>query len=111
MDLVLADPPYDLGASAVDAMVLALAVGGWVGTGTVVMVERRANGEPTSWPASWTALSARRYGDTASARRGVMWPTAALGPVASSSAVARYAPRSFDPVTHQSYDIFERAAA
>ncbi|MBN3453592.1 16S rRNA (guanine(966)-N(2))-methyltransferase RsmD [Mycobacterium sp. DSM 3803] len=64
MDLVLVDPPYDLGASAVDAMVLALAVGGWVGTGTVVMVERRANSEPTGWPAGWTALSARRYGDT-----------------------------------------------
>lgn len=64
VDLVLADPPYDVEAAAVDAMVTALADGGWVGEGAVVMVERRATSDPVAWPDGWTALSARRYGDT-----------------------------------------------
>ncbi|KWX21490.1 methyltransferase [Mycolicibacterium wolinskyi] len=64
VDLVLADPPYDVEAAAVDAMVAALADGGWVGEGAVVMVERRATSDPVAWPDGWTALSARRYGDT-----------------------------------------------
>ncbi|MGV0742049.1 16S rRNA (guanine(966)-N(2))-methyltransferase RsmD [Mycolicibacterium sp. XJ870] len=64
VDLVLADPPYDLDAAAVDAMLTALADGGWVRAGAVIMVERRATSEPVTWPAGWAALSARRYGDT-----------------------------------------------
>ncbi|MDH6197247.1 16S rRNA (guanine966-N2)-methyltransferase [Mycobacterium frederiksbergense] len=64
VDLVLADPPYDLDDAAVDAMLIALAQAGWVRTGTVVMVERRSSSEPVSWPVGWEALSTRRYGDT-----------------------------------------------
>ncbi|AKS35010.1 16S rRNA (guanine(966)-N(2))-methyltransferase RsmD [Mycolicibacterium goodii] len=64
VDLVLADPPYDVEARAVDAVVAALADGGWVRAGSVVMVERRSNSEPVTWPDGWIALSARRYGDT-----------------------------------------------
>ncbi|TBH45538.1 16S rRNA (guanine(966)-N(2))-methyltransferase RsmD [Mycolicibacterium smegmatis] len=64
VDLVLADPPYDVDARTVDALVVALADGGWVRAGTVVMVERRFNSDLVTWPDGWTALSARRYGDT-----------------------------------------------
>jgi 16S rRNA (guanine(966)-N(2))-methyltransferase RsmD len=64
VDLVLADPPYDVGSNAVDAVVQALADGGWVRAGTVVMMERRATSAPVTWPAGWTELSSRRYGDT-----------------------------------------------
>lgn len=64
VDLVLADPPYDVAAADVDAMLSALVDGGWVRAGTVVLVERRASGAPVTWPAGWTALRARRYGDT-----------------------------------------------
>lgn len=64
VDLVLADPPYDVDARAVDAVVQALADGGWVRAGTVVMMERRSGSAPVTWPRGWTALSTRRYGDT-----------------------------------------------
>lgn len=63
-DLVLADPPYDLAPTAVDAVLATMAERGWVGAGSVVMVERRASSEPVGWPEGWIALSARRYGDT-----------------------------------------------
>ncbi|MBU9764456.1 16S rRNA (guanine(966)-N(2))-methyltransferase RsmD [Mycobacterium sp. TNTM28] len=63
-DLVLADPPYDLDAAAVDAMVAVLAAAGWVRRGSVVLIERRASSLPVTWPAGWDVLSSRRYGDT-----------------------------------------------
>ncbi|MCV7067798.1 16S rRNA (guanine(966)-N(2))-methyltransferase RsmD [Mycolicibacterium farcinogenes] len=64
VDLVFADPPYDLDDAAVDAMLTLLARAGWVRGGSYVLVERRASGQPVSWPEGWDALSARRYGDT-----------------------------------------------
>lgn len=64
VDLVFADPPYDLADAAVDAMLTVLAAAGWVSIGSVVLVERRASSGPVSWPEGWDALSARRYGDT-----------------------------------------------
>ena len=66
VDLVLADPPYDVAAAEIEA-VLARADGATAGpaAGTVAVVERAASGAATdagrpagrSWPA-------RRYGDT-----------------------------------------------
>ncbi len=64
VDLVFADPPYDLGDAAVDAMLTVLAAAGWVAVGTLVLVERRSSSQPVSWPEGWEVLSARRYGDT-----------------------------------------------
>lgn len=64
VDLVFADPPYDLDDAAVDAMLAALAGTGWVAAGTLVLVERRASSRPASWPPGWDELSTRRYGDT-----------------------------------------------
>jgi 16S rRNA (guanine966-N2)-methyltransferase len=63
-DLVLADPPYDLPAVEVEAVLAALAAHGWAGAGTVVAVERARTGPPLSWPACWATWQPRVYGDT-----------------------------------------------
>lgn len=63
-DLVLADPPYDLPDAQLDAVLTALAAGGWVAPGSVVVVERRASSRAPRWPAGWSPWRARRYGDT-----------------------------------------------
>jgi 16S rRNA (guanine966-N2)-methyltransferase len=64
VDLVLSDPPYDVGAAEVEAMLAALSDGGWTTTGTVVAVERRTTSPTMTWPDGWSAWPARRYGDT-----------------------------------------------
>jgi 16S rRNA (guanine966-N2)-methyltransferase len=64
VDLVLADPPYDVDAAEVGSMLAALAAGGWVAPGSVVVVERRTSSEPLTWPEGWSAWPERRYGDT-----------------------------------------------
>jgi len=60
-DLVFCDPPYgqDLGARALDAA----ASGGWLAPGAIAVLEERA-GHETSWPAPFTEIDRRRYGDT-----------------------------------------------
>ena len=64
VDLVLADPPYDVDAAEVGAMLAALVAGGWAAPGTVVVVERRTSSQPLTWPEGWSAWPERRYGDT-----------------------------------------------
>ena len=64
VDLVLADPPYDVAAGEIDALLAALATVGWTTAGTVVVVERRTSSQPLTWPDGWTAWPDRRYGDT-----------------------------------------------
>ncbi|ANR92478.1 16S rRNA (guanine(966)-N(2))-methyltransferase RsmD [Mycobacterium avium] len=64
VDLVLADPPYDVGAAGVDAVLAALAAHGWVRAGSVAVVERPAGSAPLSWPAGWSGWPQRVYGDT-----------------------------------------------
>jgi 16S rRNA (guanine966-N2)-methyltransferase len=64
VDLVLADPPYDLEAAEVEAVLTALAIHGWVHEGTVAVVERAANSAPLTWPAGWSSWPQRVYGDT-----------------------------------------------
>lgn len=64
VDLVLADPPYDVAAEEVESVLRLLAERGWAGPGTVVVVERAANGPPLSWPPSWREWPSRTYGDT-----------------------------------------------
>lgn len=63
-DLVLADPPYDVSADEVSAVLTALHDGGWVHAGTVVVVERAKAGQRLTWPEGWTAWRERRYGDS-----------------------------------------------
>ncbi len=64
VDLVLADPPYGVDAAEVKAVLAALTTGGWAREGTVVVVERAANGTPLTWPAGWRIWPERVYGDT-----------------------------------------------
>jgi 16S rRNA (guanine966-N2)-methyltransferase len=64
VDLVFADPPYDLGAAEVEAMLRLLTEKGWARTGTVVVVERAASGPALQWPSGWEPMPERRYGDT-----------------------------------------------
>ncbi|OBH78925.1 16S rRNA (guanine(966)-N(2))-methyltransferase RsmD [Mycobacterium scrofulaceum] len=64
VDLVLADPPYEVAAAEVQAMMAALVTHGWASSGTVAVVERAAAGAPLTWPAGWSAWPPRVYGDT-----------------------------------------------
>jgi 16S rRNA (guanine966-N2)-methyltransferase len=64
VDLVLADPPYDVGAAEVEAVLSALSAHGWAHQGTVAVVERAAGGPALTWPAGWAAWPDRVYGDT-----------------------------------------------
>jgi 16S rRNA G966 N2-methylase RsmD len=64
VDLVLADPPYDVAAAEVEDMLTALVDGGWTSPGTVVVVERPVGGPELTWPEGWILWRTRRYGDT-----------------------------------------------
>lgn len=63
-DLVLADPPYEVSSAEVAELLGALDRNGWVGPGSVVVVERPFAAPELNWPPSWTPWPPRRYGDT-----------------------------------------------
>jgi 16S rRNA (guanine966-N2)-methyltransferase len=62
VDLVMADPPYDVDNGEIEAVLAALS--GWAREGTVAVVERAAAGEPLTWPSGWEVWPHRVYGDT-----------------------------------------------
>lgn len=62
-DLVLADPPYAVGAAAVRGVLRALAGGGWCAAEAIAVVERPSREPPWDWPTPWTGLRDRRYGE------------------------------------------------
>ena len=64
MDLVFADPPYDVPAGEIEAVVSLLARHGWLAAGATVIVERSASSPTLSWPEGWAVWPERRYGDT-----------------------------------------------
>jgi 16S rRNA (guanine(966)-N(2))-methyltransferase RsmD len=64
VDLVFADPPYDIATADIEAMVAQLVSGGWATDGTVVVVERPTSRPELTWPAGWRRWPSRRYGDT-----------------------------------------------
>jgi 16S rRNA (guanine966-N2)-methyltransferase len=64
VDLVLADPPYDVDRAEIEAVLTALTDGGWTKAGTIAVIERGAAGAPLSWPHGWQVWPSRRYGDT-----------------------------------------------
>ncbi|MFC5380427.1 16S rRNA (guanine(966)-N(2))-methyltransferase RsmD [Aquipuribacter nitratireducens] len=61
-DLVLLDPPYDLGEGALAAVLGAVAER--CSPGAVVVVERSARSPEPTWPAGLTPLEPRTYGET-----------------------------------------------
>jgi len=63
VDLVLADPPYDVHAGEVEAVLAAL-TNGWTTAGTIAVVERATSGAELSWPDGWQSWPSRSYGDT-----------------------------------------------
>jgi 16S rRNA (guanine966-N2)-methyltransferase len=64
VDLVLADPPYEVGGGEVEALLAALAVYGWVRDGSIAAVERAAGSPALNWPEGWDSWQPRVYGDT-----------------------------------------------
>ncbi|OSC40437.1 16S rRNA (guanine(966)-N(2))-methyltransferase RsmD [Mycobacterium decipiens] len=64
VDLVLADPPYDVDSADVDAILAALGTHGWTRAATVAVVERAVTSAPLTWPAGWRRWRPRVYGDT-----------------------------------------------
>ncbi len=64
VDLVLADPPYDVDAREVERVLTALTTNGWVQEGSVAVVERAAASAPLNWPDEWDPWPQRVYGDT-----------------------------------------------
>jgi 16S rRNA (guanine966-N2)-methyltransferase len=64
VDLVLADPPYDISDAEVNEMITALAKNNWTMAGTVVVVERATNSPALAWPDGWQVWPTRSYGDT-----------------------------------------------
>lgn len=63
-DLVLIDPPYDVGEEAL-AEVLTLLVEDWLAADAVVVVERSARSPEPTWPTGLEPLQQRTYGETA----------------------------------------------
>ena len=63
-DLVLADPPYEVGNAEVETILAALASHGWLAPDAVAVIERAANSPPLNWPSGWEVWPQRRYGDT-----------------------------------------------
>lgn len=64
-DVVFADPPYALDEAALTGVLGALASGGWLAPGALLVVERSARSGSPSWPDGVVAITTRRYGDTA----------------------------------------------
>lgn len=64
VDLVLADPPYNVDAGELEGVLSALTRGGWTTSGTVAVVERPTSGPALTWPDGWEAWPSRTYGDT-----------------------------------------------
>jgi 16S rRNA (guanine966-N2)-methyltransferase len=64
VDLVLADPPYEVETAEIRTVLAALASHGWTREGTLAAVERAATSQALSWPAGWHPWPQRVYGDT-----------------------------------------------
>ncbi|OKH69465.1 hypothetical protein EB72_27680 [Mycobacterium sp. SWH-M1] len=64
VDLVLADPPYEVPTATVEALLSDLLAHGWTSPGTVAVLERPAGAAEIAWPSGWSADKPRRYGDT-----------------------------------------------
>lgn len=62
-DLVLADPPYDLPAVQLEAVLERLCEG-WLVEGAIVVVERASQGGGFRWPTRIAPLQNRAYGGT-----------------------------------------------
>ena len=62
--LVFADPPYDVPASSINALLGGLVQAGWIAVDARVVVERPSSDSASPLPSTWIDFSQRRYGDT-----------------------------------------------
>jgi 16S rRNA (guanine966-N2)-methyltransferase len=63
-DLVLADPPYDVGPGEVGDVLRLLRDRRWLAPRSLVVVERPTRGGDVVWPEGYAAVAQRRYGET-----------------------------------------------
>jgi 16S rRNA (guanine966-N2)-methyltransferase len=63
-DVVFADPPYELDTAIVSGQLEQLVVNRWVGTGSLIIVERSRRSPALVWPAPATKRWSRAYGET-----------------------------------------------
>jgi len=63
-DIVFSDPPYPLADDSVAADLDALVSYEWVVPGGLVVIERSARSPEPGWPASFTDIRSRKYGET-----------------------------------------------
>ncbi len=64
-DLVVADPPYALGAADLTGVLRALVEHGWLASEAVVVVERSGRSPDLTWPDGTETVRRRGYGGTA----------------------------------------------
>ncbi|WP_072687529.1 16S rRNA (guanine(966)-N(2))-methyltransferase RsmD [Rhodococcus marinonascens] len=62
-DLVMADPPYEVGDEAVQMVLEHLRAHGWVADGSIVVLERSSRSPETSWPEGFAPVKAKKYGE------------------------------------------------
>ncbi|MRH91012.1 16S rRNA (guanine(966)-N(2))-methyltransferase RsmD [Nocardia sp. SYP-A9097] len=63
-DLVFSDPPYAVEIDEVIADLAALAAGGWLHEGALIVVERSTRSPELAWPEGYSPLKSRTYGET-----------------------------------------------
>jgi 16S rRNA (guanine966-N2)-methyltransferase len=63
-DVVWLDPPYDVPSTDLVPVLEAVATGGWLVDDGIVLVERSARSEALDFPAEFTDVWKRRYGET-----------------------------------------------
>ncbi|RJO74948.1 16S rRNA (guanine(966)-N(2))-methyltransferase RsmD [Nocardia panacis] len=63
-DLVFSDPPYELDTAEVEGDLRLLRGRGWLAPGALVVVERSIRSPEIVWPEGYSALKARKYGET-----------------------------------------------
>ncbi|GGK43046.1 16S rRNA (guanine(966)-N(2))-methyltransferase RsmD [Nocardia camponoti] len=64
IDLVFSDPPYDVDTETVISDLAALATNNWLADDALVIVERSVRSPEIVWPAGYSALKPRKYGET-----------------------------------------------
>ena len=64
VDLVLIDPPYDVGEEALAEVLRALVDHGWLAADAFVVVERSSRSPQPSWPEGLELSGEKRYGET-----------------------------------------------
>lgn len=64
-DLVLLDPPYDLGEDQLASALDLLLTRGWLANDPLLVVERGARSPEPAWPPGLRPVRSRRYGETA----------------------------------------------